>query len=198
MPQAGQVFGEGADHIAEAALFEALHTGQVAYYTTPLIALTEQKFREMQSLAAKWGFHPNDVGLVTGTCFADLGNRVIALDIIEEKIEGLKRGEMPIYEPGLDALVDRNVKAGRLEFTTELAEAVERSLVVFIAGLTVVGIATYLVVYLIIGLYSAQAAREEKDLRVEAPSAHVAVEIGEVRVVVHGLVKGFPLQCAAE
>ncbi len=58
--------GTGKTLIAEAALFEALHAGTVAYYTTPLIALTEQKFREMQSLAAKWGFHPNDVGLVTG------------------------------------------------------------------------------------------------------------------------------------
>ncbi len=52
--------------IAEAALFEALHTGSVAYYTTPLIALTDQKFHEMQRAAADWGFHPDDVGLVTG------------------------------------------------------------------------------------------------------------------------------------
>jgi len=58
--------GTGKTLIAEAAMFEALHTGSTAYYTTPLIALTEQKFREMQSLAALWGFHPNDVGLVTG------------------------------------------------------------------------------------------------------------------------------------
>lgn len=58
--------GTGKTLIAEAAMFEALHTGATAYYTTPLIALTEQKFREMQSLAARWGFHPNDVGLVTG------------------------------------------------------------------------------------------------------------------------------------
>jgi superfamily II DNA/RNA helicase len=58
--------GTGKTLIAEAALFEALHTGTVAYYTTPLIALTEQKFREMQSLAVKWGFQPDDVGLVTG------------------------------------------------------------------------------------------------------------------------------------
>ncbi len=58
--------GTGKTLIAEAAMFEALHTGSTAYYTTPLIALTEQKFREMQSLAARWGFHPNDVGLVTG------------------------------------------------------------------------------------------------------------------------------------
>ncbi len=58
--------GTGKTLIAEAALFEALHTGKTAYYTTPLIALTEQKFREMQSAAVKWGFQPDDVGLVTG------------------------------------------------------------------------------------------------------------------------------------
>src|SRR5439155_11489329 len=58
--------GTGKTLIAEAALFEALHTGKTAYYTTPLIALTEQKFREMQSCAAHWGCHPDDVGLVTG------------------------------------------------------------------------------------------------------------------------------------
>lgn len=58
--------GMGKTLIAEAALFEALHTGKSAYYTTPLIALTEQKFREMQTAAASWGFHPDDVGLVTG------------------------------------------------------------------------------------------------------------------------------------
>jgi len=58
--------GTGKTLIAEAALFEALHTGSTAYYTTPLIALCEQKFREMQSAAVRWGFHPDDVGLVTG------------------------------------------------------------------------------------------------------------------------------------
>jgi len=58
--------GTGKTLIAEAALFEALHTGKIAYYTTPLIALCEQKFREMQSAAVRWGFHPEDVGLVTG------------------------------------------------------------------------------------------------------------------------------------
>ena len=58
--------GTGKTLIAEAALFEALHTGKTAYYTTPLIALTEQKFREMQSAAVRWGFQPDDVGLVTG------------------------------------------------------------------------------------------------------------------------------------
>jgi superfamily II DNA/RNA helicase len=58
--------GTGKTLIAEAALFEALHTGQRAYYTTPLIALTEQKFREMQDRAVQWGFQATDVGLVTG------------------------------------------------------------------------------------------------------------------------------------
>lgn len=58
--------GTGKTLIAEAALFEALRTGQRAYYTTPLIALTEQKFAEMQAAAVRWGFHPDDVGLVTG------------------------------------------------------------------------------------------------------------------------------------
>jgi len=58
--------GMGKTLIAEAALFEALHTGKTAYYTTPLIALTEQKFREMQIRAVEWGFSGNDVGLVTG------------------------------------------------------------------------------------------------------------------------------------
>lgn len=58
--------GTGKTLIAEASLFEALHSGQKAYYTTPLIALTDQKFREMQAAAVRWGFRPDDVGLVTG------------------------------------------------------------------------------------------------------------------------------------
>src|SRR6187397_1665563 len=58
--------GTGKTLIAQAALFEALHTNTVAYYTTPLIALTEQKFHEMQAAAVRWGFAPEDVGLVTG------------------------------------------------------------------------------------------------------------------------------------
>src|SRR4051812_7607462 len=58
--------GTGKTMIAQAALFEALHTNTVAYYTTPLIALTEQKFTEMQAMAVKWGFKAEDIGLVTG------------------------------------------------------------------------------------------------------------------------------------
>ncbi len=72
------------------------------------------------------------VGLVTGTCFADLGNRVIALDISEKRIENLKQGIMPIYEPGLKEVVDRNVKADRLRFTTDYAEALREAEFVFI------------------------------------------------------------------
>jgi UDPglucose 6-dehydrogenase len=73
------------------------------------------------------------VGLVTAACFADLGNRVIALDINEERIEGLKRGEMPIYEPGLEELVARNVQANRLSYTTSYAESLQGTEYVFIA-----------------------------------------------------------------
>ena len=65
------------------------------------------------------------VGLVTGACFADLGNQVICLDVVPEKSEKLKRGEMPIYEPGLEEMVQRNYAAGRLAFTTDYAEAIQ-------------------------------------------------------------------------
>jgi UDPglucose 6-dehydrogenase len=73
------------------------------------------------------------VGLVTSACFSDLGNRVVALDINEEKIASLKKGIMPIYEPGLAELVERNVTAGRLCFTTSYAEALKDAEFVFIA-----------------------------------------------------------------
>ncbi len=73
------------------------------------------------------------VGLVTGTCFADLGNRVICLDIQEERIANLKKGIMPIYEPGLEEMVLRNVRQGRLSFTTSYEEGMKEAEFVFIA-----------------------------------------------------------------
>src|SRR5947208_6172652 len=69
--------GTGKTLIAQAALFEALHSGTVAYYTTPLIALTEQKFQEMQASAVKWGFKADDVGLVTGNRRVNPNARVL-------------------------------------------------------------------------------------------------------------------------
>jgi UDPglucose 6-dehydrogenase len=73
------------------------------------------------------------VGLVTAACFADLGNKVIGLDINEERIEGLKKGQMPIYEPGLEELVTRNMQANRLSFTTSYPEGLDGTEFVFIA-----------------------------------------------------------------
>ncbi|MDH5505869.1 MAG: UDP-glucose/GDP-mannose dehydrogenase family protein [Anaerolineae bacterium] len=80
------------------------------------------------------------VGLVTAACFSDLGNQVTALDINEERIAGLKRGEMPIYEPGLEELVERNVEAGRLSFTTSYPEALKDSEFAFICVATPSGV----------------------------------------------------------
>lgn len=73
------------------------------------------------------------VGLVTGTVFSDLGNDVICADMDSSKIAQLQAGQMPIYEPGLEEMVARNVEDGRLTFTTELIDAVEKSEVIFIA-----------------------------------------------------------------
>jgi UDPglucose 6-dehydrogenase len=80
------------------------------------------------------------VGLVTAACFADLGNRVIALDVNQEKIDGLKLGKLPIYEPGLKELVDHNVRAKRLSFTTSYDESLAGTEFVFIAVGTPTGV----------------------------------------------------------
>src|SRR5215470_5970082 len=71
--------GTGKTLIAHAALFEALRTNTVAYYTTPLIALTEQKFTEMQAAAVRWGFHADDVGLVTGNRRVNPNARILVV-----------------------------------------------------------------------------------------------------------------------
>src|ERR1700739_1580593 len=73
------------------------------------------------------------VGLVSGACFADFGHRVTCVDKDADKIASLRRGEIPIFEPGLDTLVASNVKAGRLDFTTDLKEPVAEADAVFIA-----------------------------------------------------------------
>ncbi len=79
------------------------------------------------------------VGLVTGTCLADMGNSVTCVDIVPEKIEGLKQGLLPIYEPGLEELVQRNIHAGRLHFTTSYSEGLDNCDFVFIAVNTPTG-----------------------------------------------------------
>jgi UDPglucose 6-dehydrogenase len=73
------------------------------------------------------------VGLVTGTCLAETGNNVICVDIVEEKVNKMKAGQLPIYEPGLDVLFHRNIAQGRLSFTTNLAEGIEEAQIIFMA-----------------------------------------------------------------
>ena len=79
------------------------------------------------------------VGLVTGTCLADYGNDVICVDVMEEKIENLKKGIIPIYEPGLEGMVLENYQSGRLDFTTDIQSALQKSDICFIAVGTPMG-----------------------------------------------------------
>jgi UDPglucose 6-dehydrogenase len=73
------------------------------------------------------------VGLVTGTCFAETGNNVVCVDIDKEKVEKMSNGMVPIYEPHLDVIFERNLKAGRLSFTTNIADVVEDADIIFLA-----------------------------------------------------------------
>src|SRR5438477_5101476 len=73
------------------------------------------------------------VGLVTGTCFAETGNHVICVDNNADKVAQMQRGEIPIYEPHLDLLFERNIKQGRLEFTTSLEKGISDAKVIFLA-----------------------------------------------------------------
>jgi len=73
------------------------------------------------------------VGLVTGTCFAETGNNVVCVDIDQEKVARMQSGEVPIYEPHLDVLFERNIKAGRLTFTTDIEAVVEDAQIIFLA-----------------------------------------------------------------
>src|SRR5689334_17870312 len=73
------------------------------------------------------------VGLVTGTCFAETGNMVTCIDIDKEKIEKLRDGKIPIYEPGLETLFQQNSQLNRLKFTTDLREGIKDAEVIFLA-----------------------------------------------------------------
>ena len=73
------------------------------------------------------------VGLVTGTCFAEMGNNVVCIDIDEKKVEKMRAGVIPIYEPHLDVLFERNIKAGRLTFTTNLKDGIQDAEIIFLA-----------------------------------------------------------------
>lgn len=73
------------------------------------------------------------VGLVTGTCFAETGNHVLCVDIDKAKVKAMKAGEMPIYEPDLEILFERNLKSGRLQFTTDIQKAIDKTDIIFLA-----------------------------------------------------------------
>jgi len=73
------------------------------------------------------------VGLVTGTCLADMGNNVTCVDIDEGKVKAMKKGKIPIYEPNLEELFRKNINRGRLHFTTNLDETIQNSTIIFLA-----------------------------------------------------------------
>ncbi|HLW67126.1 MAG TPA: DEAD/DEAH box helicase [Gemmataceae bacterium] len=106
--------GTGKTLIAEAALFEALHTGRAAYYTTPLIALTEQKFREMQECAVRWGFNAEDVGLVTGNRRVNSDARILVV-VAEILLNRLLHPEAFDFENVFAVVMDEFHNFGDLE-----------------------------------------------------------------------------------
>ena len=109
------------------------------------------------------------VGLVTGTCFSDMGNRVTCVDILPEKIERLKQGILPIYEPGLEELVERNVQAGRLRFTTSYSEGLDNANFIFIAVNTPTG-----------------TSQGEADMRyVESAARGIAEELDHYAIIIN-------------
>ena len=109
------------------------------------------------------------VGLVTGTCFADMGNYVTCVDIVEEKINKLKQGVLPIYEPGLEELVERNTRAGRLRFTTSYREGLANCDYVFIAVNTPTG-----------------SSQGSADMRyVQSAARNIALELDHTVIVVN-------------
>src|SRR5690606_14073740 len=73
------------------------------------------------------------VGLVTGTCLAETGNEVLCIDIDKNKVQQMQQGQVPIYEPHLDVLFERNIKAGRLTFSTSLEEGITHGDIIFLA-----------------------------------------------------------------
>ena len=97
--------GMGKTLIAEAAIFEALHTGQRAYYTTPLIALTEQKLREIQESAVRWGFSADDIGLVTGNRRVNPDAPILVV-VAEILFNRLLHGEMFDFAPVSAVVMD--------------------------------------------------------------------------------------------
>jgi len=108
------------------------------------------------------------VGLVTGTVFADLGNEVICVDKVRKKIDMLKAGKMPIYEPGLREMVRRNVEDGRLTFSTSISKGIRKAKVIFIA----VG--------------TPPKANGESDLTaVEAVARDIALHLGDYKIIVN-------------
>lgn len=141
----GDVTGSGQNY-AWPTLYHSLPTDEMP----PSIGLPSCESRALLLGCAKFKFSPLDhskrafsmriamigtgyVGLVSGACFADFGHNVICVDKDSSKIDALLRGEIPIFEPGLDALVASNVKSGRLGFSLDLSEAVKTADAVFIA-----------------------------------------------------------------